>query len=605
MNPDVLSVLKNSFGFDSFRPGQEGLIDAVLSGRDVLGIMPTGAGKSLCFQLPALLLPGTTVVISPLISLMKAQVEALHENGIPAAVLNSTLTQQEYGRTLYGLREGRYKLLYVAPERLEAEGFLACLSQVAVPFVTVDEAHCVSQWGQDFRPSYLRIRDFLASIPARPAVAAFTATATAQVARDIVRLLDLREPEIVRTGYDRENLYFAVETPRDKLAAVKAYVRQRSSRSGIVYCSTRKAVEQVCEELCGAGIRATRYHAGLDEEERRQNQEDFLCDLRPVMVATNAFGMGIDKSNVSYVVHFNMPKDLESYYQEAGRAGRDGERAECMLFFSGRDVAVNQFLIDNSNDELEPDVLEEVRRKSRERLRKMTGYCHTGECLRAYILHYFGEMPLEHCGNCGNCLQETQEEDITTEAQKVLSCVKRAGERFGAVMIVDVLRGAQNERIRTRGLDRLSTYGIMKGDSAARVRSIVDHLLLTGFLRATDDQYPVLRLTPLSGEVLFRGQRVMMRTVVRAAEQPARKAAGEGEERPELYERLRRLRARIAGAQSVPAYIVFTDATLHAMCRILPQNRDDLLEVPGVGGRKLERYGDLFLTEIRQYLQDT
>lgn len=606
---DKRQVLKDTFGYDIFRPGQEALIDAILAGRDALGVMPTGAGKSLCFQVPALLLEGTTIVVSPLISLMKDQVGALRENGVPAAFINSTLNQYDFFDTLDGLRAGYYKLLYVAPERLDVESFLQCLGQVRVPLVTIDEAHCVSQWGQDFRPGYLKIRAFIDSFAARPAVAAFTATATRQVSEDIVRLLGLDAPEVVATGFDRGNLYFSVEQPKDKMAALSRYVRERAGMSGIVYCSTRKGVEEVCAGLIADGCGATRYHAGLSEEERRRSQDDFLYDRCPLMVATNAFGMGIDKSNVSFVVHYNMPKDVESYYQEAGRAGRDGSPAECVLYYSGRDVRTNQFLIENSGEDTELDAgaLEEVRRKSRERLKRMTWYCHTDDCLRAYILMYFGETPPPRCENCSNCRRRFTEEDITIEAQKILSCVRRAGERFGAKAIVDILRGSESEKMRVWRFNELSTYGIMKGDSAARVRAIIDFLVLSGYLRATDEKYPVLRLTAQAGGILFHGERLAMKT---PEQRPGREGDRQKEkektapENPALFDRLRRLRARIASAESIPAYMVFSDATLRGLSGQVPRSSEEMLEVPGVGKYKLERYGTVFLTEIGLYLDE-
>ena len=430
---DELAALRQFFGFSAFRAGQQTLIDAVLSGRDALGVMPTGGGKSLCYELPALLLPGLTLVVSPLISLMKDQVMALRNAGIPAGCINSAMSMDELREAYTDARYGAYKLLYVAPERLLTDGFCALAQELEIPLVAVDEAHCISQWGQDFRPSYLKIVDFLQQLPRRPAVAAFTATATAQVRADIVRILQLREPETVVTGFDRPNLRFDVLRPKDKRAALLQLLSERRDKSGIVYCATRKSVEQVCGFLQEAGFAATRYHAGLDAEERRKNQEAFICDRSPVMAATNAFGMGIDKSNVSYVIHYNMPKSLEAYYQEAGRAGRDGSPADCILLFSSGDVTTAKYLIFNAaeNEELTDEDRQIVQAQDLARLEVMTGYCKTQDCLRGYILDYFGQPHEKICGNCGNCQAEFETRDLTREAQMILSCVVRARNRLG------------------------------------------------------------------------------------------------------------------------------------------------------------------------------
>ena len=601
---DKMSVLKEQFGYTEFRPGQEELIDQILSGRDTLGVMPTGAGKSICYQLPALMAPGITLVVSPLISLMKDQVNALTQSGIPAAFINSSLTYPQYRRTLEQAGAGAFKLIYIAPERLETEGFASFAARAPIDMVTIDEAHCVSQWGHDFRPSYLRIADFVDGLEARPVVSAFTATATARVREDIIEKLALRSPYTLTTGFDRKNLYFGVEKPKDKLYALKAYLDQNPGKSGIVYCATRKTVEEVCEELTMMGVAATRYHAGLGDKERRENQDAFLYDQFQVMVATNAFGMGIDKSNVSFVIHYNMPKNLESYYQEAGRAGRDGSAAECILYYSGQDVITNQFLIDSSadNQELTDEEAERVRANDRELLKQMTFYCHTQDCLRGYILRYFGERADNFCGNCSNCNTSFEEADVTVDAQMILSCIARTHERFGAQMICDILRGSKKERIRQWRLDQQSTYGLLANSSASRVRDIITHLEMEGFLRTVGDEYPTLSLTPASRRILFDGEHLTMKLVTKREPEAKKKAQPAlAEVDAGLFERLRTLRGKLARQADIPPYLIFTDAALRDMCARLPATPDEFLEVSGVGQAKLQKYGDLFLAEIRSW----
>ena len=482
---DQYEILKHYFGYDRFRPGQERLIGAILSGRDVLGIMPTGGGKSLCYQVPALMLPGITLVVSPLISLMKDQVTALRKAGVDAAYLNSTLSPDQIRLVYRRAYQGAYKLLYIAPERLSGEGFAALTQEMPVSLVAVDEAHCISQWGQDFRPSYLKISEFLHTLPRRPVVAAFTATATAQVRDDIAQRLELENPLCEVTGFDRPNLFLDVRSPQRKLPALLELVQERRGKSGIIYCATRSGVEKVCAALCQRGIPATRYHAGLDEEERQANQDDFQFDRRPVMVATNAFGMGIDKSNVSYVIHYNMPKSLEAYYQEAGRAGRDGEPADCILLYSAGDITTAKFLLENSgNVELDEEEQEQVRRQDQARLQAMIGYCRTSGCLRGRLLDYFGQAHGPACGNCGNCRGEYQLQDITVPAQMILSCVHRVKSRLGyyvgKTLLVQVLRGSRTQRVAGLGLDQLSTYGLMSRLPAEQVRTLMDFLEAEG-----------------------------------------------------------------------------------------------------------------------------
>ena len=484
-----MEVLRQYFGFSSFREGQQTLIDAVLAGRDVLGVMPTGGGKSLCYELPALLLPGLTLVISPLISLMKDQVMALQNAGIPAGCIHSAMSVEELREAYRDTRFGAYKILYIAPERLLTDGFCALAQELEISLLAVDEAHCISQWGQDFRPSYLKILDFLQKLPRRPALAAFTATATAQVRSDIVRILQLQDPVTVVTGFDRPNLRFEVLRPQDKRRALLELLEERRDKSGIVYCATRKGVEQICELLQSSGFAASRYHAGLSPDERRQNQEDFICDRCTVMVATNAFGMGIDKSNVSYVIHCNMPKSVEAYYQEAGRAGRDGAPADCILLFSPGDITTAKYLILNQteNDELTDEERQAVQAQDLIRLEQMTGYCKTTGCLRGYLLDYFGQPHAPRCENCGNCQAEYDLQDLTREAQMILSCVVRVRTRLGycvgTALLGQVLRGSRAARVRELGLEDLPTYGLMRDLPAGRIRELLELLEAGGYLQ--------------------------------------------------------------------------------------------------------------------------
>lgn len=599
-------ILRAYFGHEAFRQGQRELIDNILLGRDVLGVMPTGAGKSVCYQVPALMLEGITLVVSPLISLMKDQVSALIQIGIKAAYINSTLSFEESDQVYFNAKKGAYDIIYVAPERLGTNAFLQFAEQVKIAMVTVDEAHCVSQWGQDFRPSYLKIMTFINNLSYRPIVSAFTATATEAIRKDIVDMLSLQDPFKITTGFNRENLYFEVRHPNKKMAALLEIVKRNKDKSGIIYCSTRKAVEKVCLKLDEAGYSATRYHAGLGDRERHKNQEDFLFDRKNIMVATNAFGMGIDKSNVSFVVHYNMPKNIESYYQEAGRAGRDGEPAQCILLYSGQDVRTNQFLIENSreqNEDMPSDVLEAVIAKDKERLKVMTFYSTTTDCLRGYILNYFGEKGTTYCGDCSNCNTHFETVDITVEAQKILSCVYRVQEIYrplGKTMITSILRGSKNEKVKRIGLDGLSTYNIMADVPAHRIQKMMDFLLEKQYMSLTDDEYPMLTLSETSIDVLKGREKIEMKlpkTIKMSKDEAPIHDVNEG-----LFQQLKDLRNALASKARVPAYIVFTDASLRDMCRKLPVDNEAFLDVSGVGEAKKDRYGTIFTEVIKTYV---
>ena len=598
-------ALKTYYGYDVFRGGQEAVIDALLSGRDALAIMPTGAGKSVCYQIPALLLSGITLVVSPLVSLMRDQVTQLVQMGIPAAFLNSSLTSRQYLLALDRARAGRYKIIYVAPERLETEGFQAFVREADISLVAVDEAHCISQWGQDFRPSYLNIPAFVESLPHRPPVGAFTATATPDVKADIHRLLDLQDPLELTTGFDRENLYFEVQQPADKRAALLELVKGRPGKCGIVYCATRKNVEEVCDFLRQRGVAAARYHAGLAPEERQRNQEDFLYDRVQVMVATNAFGMGIDKSDVRYVIHYNMPKDMESYYQEAGRAGRDGAPSSCILLYSGQDVRTNEFLITHSEprEDLDPRTAEQLRERDLQRLRQMTGYCRTRRCLRQYILHYFGEHAPDTCSACYNCLHNFEEVDVSRDAKAIVACIAKTGQHFGVGVIAETLCGADTERVRKYHMDREDTYGALGQLTQKEVQERIRFLLDQGVLELSPGQYPVLRLTERAEDVMYGESTLQMKTLREDRSAPARRAAaGELEgDAAELFGRLRALRAQLARRQGVPAYVVFSDKTLREMAISRPRTTTELRAVSGVGSAKAERYGRDFLTVIQDF----
>ncbi|MDU1279100.1 MAG: DNA helicase RecQ [Clostridium sp.] len=584
-----LEILEKYYGYKSFRRGQENIINSILSGNDVLAIMPTGGGKSICYQIPALLLDGVTIVISPLISLMKDQVDAIKEMGIESTYINSSLTSKEFEEIITNVKENKYKIVYVAPERLESYEFIMAITECRISQIAIDEAHCVSQWGHDFRSSYRRIKNFIEMLNIRPIVTAFTATATEEVKGDIINLLGFIDPSLFVTGFDRENLFINIEKGNDKRSYILKYIEENRDSSGIIYAATRKEVDYIYELLTSNGYKAGRYHAGLNDELRKENQEDFIKDKINIMVATNAFGMGIDKPNIRFVIHYNMPKNIEGYYQEIGRAGRDGEKSECILLFSPSDIHTQKYLIEVSTENIE--------RKNNQylKLKQMVDLIYSNDCYRKYILNYFGESVSEDCNNCSSCLSEGELVDKTIDAQKVLSCIYRMKKSFGVAMVVDVLRGSKNSKVINAKFNELSTYGIMKDYSSDELKVFINTLISHGYIDYVEGTYPVIKLNNRSVKVLKGDEKVQFKEV---------KIKSTSNDNNTLFEILRELRFNIANEEGVPPYIIFGDNTLREMSTKYPLNLEELMNISGVGEVKLNKYGEIFINTIKDYVDE-
>lgn len=598
---DLQNILKTYFGYDEFRNGQDKLIESIIEGRDALGIMPTGGGKSICYQLPAIALDGITIVISPLISLMKDQVDSLNELGINAAFINSTLDNGEFLQILEGIRANSYKIVYVAPERLNTDSFINLVKDISISLVAVDEAHCISQWGHDFRPSYLEIPRFINSLKQRPAVAAFTATATKEIIKEIKRLIGLRNPIEVTTGFDRPNLYYQVLKVSNKSKFLIEYLNENfKTESGIVYCATRKSVESLVKILNDKGFSAVGYHGGMNSEERQNNQDEFILGNKRLIVATNAFGMGIDKPDVRFVIHYNMPKNMEAYYQEAGRAGRDGEKSDCILLYSASDIVKQKLMI--QNDDIDPKRQEMLYKN----LQYLVNYCNTNDCLRNQILNYFDEdFASDKCKNCSNCIDSSEMVDITLEAQKILSCIYRVNQRYGANMVIQVLRGSKNKKVLEARLDNVSTYGIMKEYSDSAISEIIMTLVSSGYIHMTHDKYPVLKLTSKSADVLSGKTKLHHKKHLLQRKDEKEKASksikgGNIDFDIELFEKLKQYRYKIAQEKGLPPYVIFHDIALKEMAAYLPVNKESFLEIKGVGEKKYENYGEGFIDIIKE-----
>jgi ATP-dependent DNA helicase RecQ len=584
----ALPLLQSYFGYSSFRTGQEQAIQSVLNGNNTICVMPTGGGKSICYQIPALILPGTTIVISPLISLMKDQVDALTQAGISATFINSSLSYSEANERIRDAKQGEYKLLYIAPERLESLDFVEDLRNMDIPLIAVDEAHCISQWGHDFRPSYRHIQRMVDSLHQTPKVLALTATATPKVREDICSLLDIDEDNTIITGFERENLSFSVIKGQDRIKFLLDYLKQNEKEAGIIYAATRKNVDTLYERLRKENINVARYHAGMGDADRANEQERFLTDQASVMVATSAFGMGIDKSNIRYCIHLQLPKNMESYYQEAGRAGRDGLDSECIVLYSPQDVQIQRFLIEQSSDPRRS-------KQELEKLQQMVDYCHTESCLQEFILQYFGETNTEDCGRCGNCTDSRSSVDVTKEAQMVLSCVIRMGQRFGKNLTAQVLTGSKNKKVTELGFDKLTTYGIMKDKSAKDVSDFIEFLISQELLAIEQGTFPTIYVSPMGKEVLLGKSPVQRRETVQVKQVS---------KNDPLFEELRAVRKSIADTEGVPPFVIFSDAALKDMCAKLPKTSEEFLQVSGVGERKLQKYGLQFIQGVREFLQN-
>ena len=600
-------ALKAVFGYDSFRQGQESVINAVLDGRDILAVMPTGAGKSLCYQVPAMLLSGITLVISPLISLMQDQVKALNEAGVDAAFINSSLSEKEMHDTFKNASKGQYKIIYVAPERLMSEGFVRLAKGVEISMITVDEAHCISQWGQDFRPSYMDIAEFVNVLDKRPIISAFTATATQNVREDIICSLGLTNPYFLVTGFDRENLFFQVDKPQSKDRFILDYLDRHKGESGIIYCATRKNVDSLYTLLKKRNISVAKYHAGISIEERKQMQDDFVFDYTSIVIATNAFGMGIDKSNVRFVIHYNMPSSMENYYQEAGRAGRDGLNSECILLFSHQDIIINRFLLEHKDfSDIDPTDAMTIRERDIKRLQIMEGYCYTTECLRNYILKYFGEDPKKPCDDCGNCLRQFETLDMTDEAKKIINCIYESRGRYGKNIIMDTVLGAKTARLEEIGASEYKSYGVLESSNKNLLRRLIEELLLEGYIQT--GEYQVLKLGDIS-KLKLKDTKVLVKItdedkVTNRKLKHKKNIKGMDSLTSsgfKLFDKLKELRLEIAREEKMPPYIVFNDKTLIDMCAKMPTTKSDMLNVSGVGENKYGKYGERFIAVIKEY----
>ena len=602
-------ALKAVFGYDSFRPGQEAVINAILEGRDILAVMPTGAGKSLCYQVPAMLLSGITLVISPLISLMQDQVKALNEAGVDAAFINSSLSEKELNDTFKNAYKGHYKIIYVAPERLMSEGFISFAKSVEISMVTVDEAHCISQWGQDFRPSYMDIAEFINILDKRPIISAFTATATQNVREDIICSLGLNNPYFLVTGFDRENLFFQIDKPQNKERFILDFIERHRGESGIIYCATRKNVDSLYTLLRKQHISVGKYHAGMSNEERKQMQNDFVFDYTSIVIATNAFGMGIDKSNVRFVIHYNMPSSMENYYQEAGRAGRDGLNSECILLFSPQDIIINRFLLEHKDfSDIDPIDAMTIRERDIKRLQIMEGYCYTTECLRNYILKYFDEDPKKPCDDCGNCLRQFETLDMTDEAKKIINCIYESRGRYGKNIIMDTVLGAKTARLTEIGATEYKSYGVLESSNKNLLRRLIEELLLEGYIAT--GEYQVLKLGDIS-RLKNTETKVLVKItdedkMAKRKEKPKKNKKGMDSLTSagfKLFDKLKELRLEIARAEKIPPYIVFNDKTLIDMCAKMPTTKSDMLNVSGVGENKYGKYGERFIAVIKEYVK--